>query len=195
MADDQLPVFTQFIADLRAVWAELPDDESRMKKASGLLETLLTDDGLRAHSETWPSTEGRKNLLFHEDPDYGFAINGVVREPGRTGGIHDHNRAWVLYGLLAGTETLERFDRVDDGSRPGYAEVRLSRATEGRPGTVDLVEPYAIHAEQGGPGRSVAVIVRSTRVAGRVPQGGYDRETNAYVEHDGPTQILYELAV
>lgn len=195
MADSQLPVFTRFIADLRAVWAELPDDESRMKKARGLLEALLADDGLRAHSETWPSTEGRRNLLFYEDPDYGFAINGVVREPGRTGSIHDHNRAWVLYGLLAGTETLERFDRVDDGSRPGYAEVRLSSATEGRPGAVDLVEPYAIHAEQGGPGRSVAVIVRSTRVAGRVPQGGYDRETNAYVEHDGPMQIPYQLAV
>ena len=195
MADNQLPVFTQFIADLRAVWAELPDDESRMKKARGLLETLVADDGLKAHSEAWPSTEGRKNLLFHEDPDYGFAVNGVVREPGRTGSIHDHNRAWVLYGLLVGTETLERFDRVDDGGKPGYAEVRLSSATEGSPGTVDLVEPYAIHAEQGGPGRSVAVIVRSTRVAGRVPQGGYDRDTNAYVEHEGPAQIPYALTV
>lgn len=195
MADNDLPVFTRFIADLRAIWAELPDDESRMKKARGLLETLVTDDGLRAHSETWPSTEGRKNLLFHEDPDYGFAINGVVREPGRTGSIHDHNHAWVLYGLLVGTETLERFDRVDDGSKPGYAEVRLSSATDGRPGTVDLVEPFAIHAEQGGPGRSVAVIVRSTRVAGRVPQGGYDRDTNAYVEQEGPAQIPYALTV
>ncbi len=89
MADSQLPVFTRFIEDLRAVWAELPDDESRMKKARGLLESLVGDDGLRAHSETWPSTEGRRNLLFYEDPDYGFAIRQlgphraqIVDEPG-----------------------------------------------------------------------------------------------------------------
>ena len=41
MAAKQLPAFTRFIDDLRAVWAELPDDESRMEKAWGLMETLL----------------------------------------------------------------------------------------------------------------------------------------------------------
>ena len=40
MAAKQLPAFTRFIDDLRAVWAELPDDESRMKKAWGLMVTL-----------------------------------------------------------------------------------------------------------------------------------------------------------
>lgn len=193
MSENQLPVFTRFIDDLRTAWVEEADDESRMTRATALLAELVLDDGLKIHSETWPSTEGRKNLLFHEDETHGFAVNGVVREPGRTGSIHDHNEAWVAYGLMIGTETLERFDRVDDGAKPGYAEVRLTGATEGGPGTVDLVAPFAIHAEQGGPGRSVAVIVRSKRVAGRMPQGGYDRDANTYVEHEGPEQIPYEL--
>lgn len=193
MADNRLPVFAQFIADLRTIWGEESNDESRMKRAQILLGILVQDDGLRTHSETWPSTEGRRNLLFYEDADYGFAINGVVRLPGRTGSIHDHNEAWVAYGLLVGTEILERFDRVDDRSRPDHAEVRLTSASQGQPGDVDLVEPFAIHAEQGGPARSVAVIVRSKRVAGRMPQGGYDRDTFAYVQHEGPEQIPYEL--
>ena len=64
MARNRLPAFTRFISDLRDLWAELPDDESRMNEARGLLETLLADPGLKAHSRQWPSTEGRRNLLF-----------------------------------------------------------------------------------------------------------------------------------
>jgi predicted metal-dependent enzyme (double-stranded beta helix superfamily) len=195
MTEKQLPVFTRFISDLRAVWAELPDDESRMNKARGLLEALLKDPDLKAHSKTWPSTEPRRNLLFHEDPEYGFAVNGVVRESNRTGSIHDHAHAWVLYGLLEGTETLERFDRLDDKSKPGYAKLRLASAPQGRAGDVDLVAPYDIHAEQGGPARSVAVIVRSERVAGRILQGSYDPENNLVVQRDGPEQVPYPLTV
>jgi predicted metal-dependent enzyme (double-stranded beta helix superfamily) len=194
MANPRLPVFDKFIGELRAVWAAESDDQQRMAKAKPLLERLVMDPMLKAHSANWPSTEGRKNLLLYVDPDFHFVINGVVRVPGRTGSVHDHADAWVLYGVLDGTESLERFDRVDDGSRPGYAEVKLSSVTTGSQGKVDLVPPRAIHAEQGGPTRSVAVIVRSEKLGeGTVLQHLYDRKANTIVEQYGPTQIPYEL--
>jgi predicted metal-dependent enzyme (double-stranded beta helix superfamily) len=189
----RLPVFEKFIQDLRAAWAELPDMEARMKKGRKLLEELVKDEGLRQASKSWPSTEGRRNLLFYQDPDYGFAINGVVRVPGRKGSIHDHAHAWTAYGLLDGTESLERFRRVDDRSKEGYAELELTSVTQGTPGKVDLVPPFDIHAEQGGPARSVAIILRSERVAGRVPQGSYSMEGNLYRQIEGPTNIPYEI--
>jgi predicted metal-dependent enzyme (double-stranded beta helix superfamily) len=189
-----LPAFEKFIQDLRAIWAENPDDETRMKKAHSLMkDNLLPDPAMREHCKHWPSTEGRKNLLFYTDPDYGFVINGVVRVPGRTGSVHDHADTWVLYGLLDGQETLERFERVDDRSREDYAEVRLTSANQGQAGQADLVQPYDIHAEQGSDIRSVAVILRSNVLVGRVLQGRYDRETNNYHTGTGPEQIPYEL--
>jgi predicted metal-dependent enzyme (double-stranded beta helix superfamily) len=194
MSTPRLPVFDEFITDLRSIWSTEADDGRRMAKAKPLLEKLVMDPDLKADSASWPSTEGRKNLLFYVDPDYHFVINGVVRVPGRTGSIHDHADAWVLYGVLDGTESLERFDRVDDGSRPGYAEVKLSSVTTGSQGKVDLVAPRAIHAEQGGPTRSVAVIVRSQKLGeGTVLQHRYDRDAKTVVEQYGPTQIPYEL--
>ena len=196
MSKSRLPVFDNFISELRDVWEAESDEGRRMQKAKPLLERLVKDPALKAHSAAWPSTEGRKNLLFYVDPDYHFVINGVVRVPGRTGSIHDHADAWVLYGVLDGTESLERFDRVDDGSRPGYAEVKLATVTTGSQGKVDLVPPRAIHAEQGGPTRSVAIIVRSQKLGeGTVLQNRYDRDTGAVVEQYGPTQIPYELTV
>jgi predicted metal-dependent enzyme (double-stranded beta helix superfamily) len=189
----QLPVFEKFIQDLRAAWAEVPDMEARMKKGQQLLEALVKDEGLRQASKSWPSTEGRKNLLFYEDPDYGFAVNGVVRIPGRKGSIHDHAHAWTAYGLLDGTESLERFRRIDDRSQEGHAELELESVTQGTPGKVDLVPPFDIHAEQGGPTRSVAIILRSERVAGKVPQGSYSMEGNLYRQIEGPTNIPYSI--
>jgi predicted metal-dependent enzyme (double-stranded beta helix superfamily) len=195
MSNARLPVFEKFIADLRTIWAAQPDDQRRMEAAKPLLERLVMDPALKAHSASWPSTEGRKNLLLYVDPDHHFVINGVVRMPGRTGGVHDHADAWVLYGVLDGSESLERFDRVDDGSRSGYAEVKLASVTTGTQGKVDLVPPHAIHAEQGGPTRSVAIIVRSQRLGeGTILQRTYDRKANTVIEQYGPTQIPYEVA-
>jgi predicted metal-dependent enzyme (double-stranded beta helix superfamily) len=194
MSDTQrLPVFEHFIRDLRAAWADLPNMEARMKKGQQLLEELVKDSTLREASKNWPSTEGRKNLLFYEDPDYGFAINGVVRVPGRKGSIHDHAHSWTAYGLLDGTESLERYRRLDDGSKEGYAKLELESVTEGKPGKVDLVPPFDAHAEQGGPARSVAVILRSERVSGKVLQGSYSMENNTVRRIDGPTNIPFEI--
>jgi predicted metal-dependent enzyme (double-stranded beta helix superfamily) len=187
-----LPVFEKFIDDLRAVWSAEPDNGRRMDRAKPLLEALVKDSGLKAHSARWPSTEGRKNLLLHVDEAHGFVVNAVVRVPGRTGSVHDHADAWVLYGVLDGTESLERYERIDDGSRPGHAELRLVSVTTGTQGKVDLVPPRAIHAEQGGPTRSVAIIVRSQRLGdGTVLQHHYEAMT--VVERYGPAQIPYEL--
>jgi predicted metal-dependent enzyme (double-stranded beta helix superfamily) len=194
MANPRLPVLDKFIVELRTIWAEDSENERRMAKAKPLLEQLVKDATLKAHSAGWPSTEGRKNLLLYVDPDHHFVINAVVRMPGRTGSVHDHADAWVLYGVLDGSESLERFERVDDGSRSGYAEVRLSSVTTGTQGKVDLVPPHSIHAEQGGPTRSVAIIVRSQRLGeGTVLQRRYDATAKTVVEQYGPTQIPFDV--
>ena len=193
MASVQVPVFAKFVDELRAIWAAQPDIESRMEAAKPSLERLVRDADLKGLSAGWPSTEGGKNLLFYVDPDHGFAINAVVRVPGRRGRPHDHGAAWVLYGVLDGQESLERYDRVDDGSEPGHAEIRMSSVTTGTQGKVDLVPPHDIHAEQGGSVRSVAIIIRSQKLGGSNIQRGFDPVAKTYVERSGPSQIPYEL--
>jgi predicted metal-dependent enzyme (double-stranded beta helix superfamily) len=190
----QLPELTAFIAELRAIWAANDENKDRMEKARSVLQRFVMEPRVKVHSADWPSTEGHKNLLLYVDPDYDFVINAVVRVPGRKGSVHDHADAWVLYGVVEGNESLERYDRLDDGSKPGYAELKLSSLTTGSTGKVDLIPPRDIHAEQGGPTRSVAVIVRSQKLGqGTVLQGRYDLKSNTRTEGYGPTQVPYEL--
>jgi predicted metal-dependent enzyme (double-stranded beta helix superfamily) len=191
----RLPAFEKFIQDLRAAWAEFPDIEARMKKVVQLLEGLVKDPTLREHSRSWPSTDGHKNLLFYEDPDYGFVINGVVRVAGQPGRAHDHAHAWTAYGVLEGVEKLERYRRLDNGEKEGFADIEIESVTEGKAGKVDLVPPFDVHAEAGAiGGRSVAVIVRSERLVGRTLQGRYDVDTKKYFQSEGPTQVPFEIA-
>ena len=79
-----------------------------MKKIHIFLEALVGAGSLREHSQSSPSTEGHKNLLLYEDPDYGFVVNAVVRTPGREGRVHDRAHAWTAYGVLDGMERLVR---------------------------------------------------------------------------------------
>jgi predicted metal-dependent enzyme (double-stranded beta helix superfamily) len=192
MTAKRLPAFERFIGELRALWASDPDLESRMRKGKVLLEQVVTEPSILAHSKSWPLTVGQ-NLLLYEDEEYGFVVNAVVRPPGYKGGIHDHAHAYVLYGVVDGTEQLERYDRLDDGSTEGYAEIKLASVTTGTAGTVDLVPPYSIHAEQGGPQRSVAMIVRSERLVGKVLQSGYNMQEKSVVQRSGPRQVRFEL--
>ncbi len=194
-AHAQVPVFAKFIEELRQIWAAKADIKSRMEAAKPVLEQLVKDDGLRAISAAWPSTEGGKNLLLYVDPDHGFAINAVVRVPGRKGRPHDHGEAWVLYGVLDGTESLERYNRLDDGSKPGHAEIKLTSVTTGSQGKVDLVPPHDIHAEQGGDARSVAIIIRSQKLGGSNIQHGYNVAEKTVEERYGPRQIPYEVSI
>ena len=125
--------------------------------------------------------------------DFRLVINGLIKSPQRRTVIHDHAQLWTAYGVLDGHETIERYERLDDGSRPDYAEVRQTASFDVGPGTVDLVPPWQIHAEESGAERTVAVIVRSGK-PGEFLQNRFDPATNGVWQGYGPVQIPYELS-
>src|SRR5438552_7846890 len=121
----------RFIAKTRDLFAEEHDLERRWTELTPILAELLADPEVAAASKEWPDCvpmDGRaENLLFYEDPDYGFAINGLTKGDARQGTrprIHDHAHIYTLYGVLDGHERIERYERLDDRSRPDYAEIR-----------------------------------------------------------------------
>ena len=186
----------RFIASARRLHAEESDPVKRWEKMTPLLQELIADPAVREQSKQWPDCsqggERAENLLFYEDPDYKFVINGLIKAPHTRTAIHDHAHNWTLYGVLDGSESIERYDRLDDGSKPDYAEVRKSVNVKVSAGKIDLVPPYAIHAEESGEERTVAIIVRAEKAGGFL-QGRYDPATNKYWQGYGPKQLPFEL--
>jgi predicted metal-dependent enzyme (double-stranded beta helix superfamily) len=186
----------KFIASARSLHAEEKDAAKRWEKMTPHLQELLADPSVQEQSRSWPDCsqggERAENLLFYEDPDYKFVINGLIKAPHTRTAIHDHAHNWTLYGVLDGNENIERYERVDDRSKPDYAEVRKTVNVKVGAGKIDLVPPYEIHAEESGDKRTVAIIVRAEKAGGFL-QGRYDPATNKYWQGYGPKQLPYEL--
>ena len=185
----------KFIESARKLHAEEKDPAKRWEKMTPLLQELLTDPSIREQSKSWPTcsqADRAQNLLFYEDPNYRFVINGLIKAPKSRTQIHDHAHNWTLYGVLDGNETIERYERVDDRTKPDYAEIRKTVDVKVGPGKIDLVPPYEIHAEESGEERTVAIIVRGEKAGGFL-QGRYDPATKKYWQGYGPEQIPYEL--
>lgn len=195
MAAKNESAFGRFIASTRRLFAEEKSVEKRWEKLAPLLRDLLADPKVREQSKNWPECahkERADNLLFYEDPDFGFVVNGLTKNPRTRTQIHDHAHNWTLYGVLDGTETIERYERLDDKSKPDYAEVRQTSKSRVQPGDVDLVPPYQIHAEESGEERTVAIIVRAEKAGGFL-QGRYDPGARKYWQGYGPRQIPFKL--
>ena len=189
----------RFVIKARELFEKEPDLEKRWNALAPALAELLADPTVIEASQSWPDcvpADGRaENLLFYEDPDYGFAVNGLTKGAARQGvpsRIHDHAHIYTLYGVLDGHERIERYERLDDGSKPDYAEIRLVSNNMVAPGEIDLVGPYEIHTENTVGERTVAVIIRSEK-SGGFNQGRYIPETNQYYESLGPRQTPVEM--
>jgi predicted metal-dependent enzyme (double-stranded beta helix superfamily) len=189
----------RFVRKTRDLFARETDLEKRWTALTPILAELLADPEVIEASRSWPDcvpADGRaENLLFYVDPDYGFAINGLTKgaaRQDRRARIHDHAHIYTLYGVLDGHERIVRYERLDDRSKPEYAEIRESSNCLVGPGEIDLVKPYEIHTEITVGERTVAVIVRSQK-GGDFNQGRYVPERNEYYESLGPRQTPCEM--
>jgi predicted metal-dependent enzyme (double-stranded beta helix superfamily) len=186
----------RFITSVRELFSKEKDPAQRWKQMTPLLEALISDPSIKAQSKNWPACrqgdERAQNLLFYEDPEYKFVINGLIKSPKSRTQIHDHAHNWTLYGVLDGHESIERYERIDNGAKSDYAEIRQTEKIDVGPGKVDLVEPFQIHAEESGEERTVAIIVRAEKAGGFL-QGRYDPANKKYWQGYGPEQIPYEL--
>ena len=200
--ESMLPAVEEFVARVRDLHANESDERVRWNRAAEYLQTLLADPALHEHAKTWPISpaklglEGKHaNLLFYEDPDHGFVINGLIKRAQAKTTIHDHGKSWTLYGVLDGAESVLRFERTDGGSPgdlPKRADVAETETHEVVSGHVDCIGPWEIHAEYNGTERTVAVIVRSQR-SGTFVQNIYYQPSGEVEQYDGPEQIPHHL--
>lgn len=196
--DEMLPAAETFISRVRDLFTQNLEEREIWSKAGDYLRELLADDDLKRHAETWPdslSVEGKPgNLLFYEDPEYGFVLNALIKAPNLTTSVHDHGKSWTLYGVLEGGESVTRFQRTDGGPQvPEFATLEETGTHDVVPGYIDFVPPWEIHQETNTDQRTIGFIVRSQR-SGTFVQNRFNRDNGAVDQYDGPVQMPYALS-
>lgn len=196
MTRPMLPAVEKFIEEMRKVFEDGVPEPDRWEICREHLKDLIADPDVMEHAKDWPvtgfnpETNRVQNLLFYEDPDYGFVINALIKNPGGSAMVHDHGSAWTIYGVLSGEERIVHFDA--DEKPDGRFETKESHSEFCGPGEVDVVKPWLIHSEYAGDEKSIAVIVRSKR-SGTFKQYRY-LEDGSRVVIKGPEQVPYALA-
>ena len=139
MSQSPSRLLARIVDPVRRLYAEDLAEPDRWGRISEALECALADTDLQAAAQSWPKSHDRTNnrytnLLFYEDPDFGFVVNGLVKdETGRTP-VHDHGHAWVAYGLLEGAETVLRYGDPTGTVKSRYPCYRLAPVAVLHPG-------------------------------------------------------------
>jgi predicted metal-dependent enzyme (double-stranded beta helix superfamily) len=117
-------------------------------------EILPLQEGARGTEEDWYVAHS------YEGKDHSFSLQVFVWPPSTETKIHDHS-SWGVYCCAVGSIFEERYERLDDGSRPDHAHLKkiwqLFWSTEDGASSV-LPHDGGIH-RVGNPSDSLAISV------------------------------------
>lgn len=127
----------QFVAALRSITASVIDERAVLRQVAPLAERLAANPNLRSEPALNSNVEkGFSFNLLHEEADHALAVALLSWLPSGATLPHNHGTWGIVVGL-DGAEKNIFWRRVDDGSRPGYAELE-------RVGALDCVLGQAV---------------------------------------------------
>jgi predicted metal-dependent enzyme (double-stranded beta helix superfamily) len=160
---DSLHGLAQFVKDLRALTAETHDPLILVDRVAPLARDLaLARTWLDPRHYQCDAGQGFGAHLLHEEPDHTLAIFAGAWLPGRGAPPHNHG-TWAVVAGVEGVERNTFWRRMDDGSRPGRADIRRHGDRILGPGDVVTFQPDSIHSVM----NEAAVVTLSLHVYGK----------------------------
>jgi len=138
----------EFIGDLRRITSEVTEERtvlSRVRplaKRAALAKSWLTPELYSANQE-----QGYGVNVLHVEPDNTLFVAAVSWLPGRGAAPHNHG-TWAVVVGVDGPERNIFWERIDDRSRPGYAELQKIGEKVCDEGDVVALPTGAIHEVQ-----------------------------------------------
>lgn len=132
--------FDDFIADLELITAVDSSDEEKIRRIQRKLRLLISGGNFLSAQAREPGAQRYARHLVHDDPKKRFIVVSLVWLPSQGTPIHDHS-TWGVAGIVENELRIVNYDRVDDGSKPGYADLREASAIEAPAGTVTYILP------------------------------------------------------
>jgi predicted metal-dependent enzyme (double-stranded beta helix superfamily) len=136
----------RFVDDLRGITAQETDPRRIIERVRPLARDLaLARTWLEPRHYQCDEGQGFGVHLLHEEADHSLAVFAGAWMPGRGAPPHNHG-TWAVVAGVDGAETNVFWKRVDDGARPGYAEIVRQGAKVFADGDVVSFQPDAIHS-------------------------------------------------
>jgi hypothetical protein len=144
MATDTGYTLDQFLADTRAT-IKTKGVPSGLAEIRDHLEKLLRNPELLKKHLGDPVPYRERTTIGH-DPETDVHVLVHGREKGGKSVPHDHGPCWVIYGNYKNPTRMRRWRRLDDGSKPGHAELECQRDFLNEPGHASVFAVGDIHS-------------------------------------------------
>ncbi len=173
------------IRDVRAITGARPVDRAVLARIRARLLTLAArrDFWSEADYPAPPEGERQNRYLIGQEGPEGITLYLNVLRRGKRIPPHNHT-TWACVAAVEGTEHNTLYDRVDDGSAPGRAEIRERETRAVSPGDAIALLPDDIHAVE----IRDDEIIRHLHFYGR-PLETLDRRLTFDMEH-GTCQVM-----
>ena len=136
----------QYVSDLRAVVATESDPVRITDRIAPLAQKFARAPGwFRPEYRQCDRNQGFGVHLLHEEPNHDLAVFLISWLPDRGTGPHNH-KTWAVVVGMEGQEQEVSYERLDDGRRPGFAELRPGGTHVMTAGDVARCYPEHIHS-------------------------------------------------
>jgi hypothetical protein len=138
----------QFITDAKAILKNKePLEKQKAAIGERLTELSKRDDLMRFGLPFGPSDASTGGYLLWREPPATVLCLGEWL-PGYMSPVHEHKDFWVVGCGYKGRDRWDMYERLDDGSKPGFAEVKLINQLDITPGKSVWMPapPRAVHS-------------------------------------------------
>ena len=135
-----------YVADIRAVVAEETTEAAISERIKPLSKRLAADR--MWFEDTYREIDGQQGFglhLLHEEENHDLAVFVISWAPGKGLAAHNH-KTWAVVTGIEGQEHETNYRRLDDCSRPGFAELEKSHEATLFPGDAVCCMPEDIHS-------------------------------------------------
>lgn len=116
-----------YVRDIRQIVAEESEIEAITDRIKPLALRLASDPNWFEDKYRYTDPEQGVGLhLLHEEENHDLAVFAIAWAPGRGVEAHNH-KTWAVVSGIEGQEHETNYKRLDDGSKPGFADLKVTR--------------------------------------------------------------------
>jgi predicted metal-dependent enzyme (double-stranded beta helix superfamily) len=136
----------EYVRDLRSITAQETDPERITDRVAPLAKKFAQAPGwMRPEFRECDEEQGFGVHFLHEEPNHDLAVFLISWLPNRGTTPHNH-KTWAVVVGMEGDEQEVNYDRLDDGSQPGFADLKRSGAQVMKAGDLARCYPEHIHS-------------------------------------------------
>ena len=136
----------QYLQDLRAITAQETDPVKITDRVAPLAQKFAQAPGwFRPEFRECDPEQGFSPHLLHEEANHDLAVFLISWLPNRGTTPHNH-KTWAVVVGMEGCEQEVNYDRLDNGGKPGFADLKRSGAQVMKAGDVARCYPEHIHS-------------------------------------------------